>query len=93
MDHHYSPSGSALRIDAGLVKAGAILVAGGSLLAFAGMAIASYALVSAGRRWTRQMDVPPREQAALKLRQAKHASRAGMEAWHSAAASYGNSSS
>jgi hypothetical protein len=91
MDHH-SSSHAALQIDKGLLKAGAILVTSGSLLTFAGMAVASYAVIAAGRRWTRQMDVPPGEQAALKLRQAKQASRAGMEAWRSAARAHGNSS-
>lgn len=83
-DHHTSPL-AALSLDVRLIRVGAVLVAAGSLVTFTGLAIASYALVSAGRRWTREMDVHPSEQAARMLHQARQASQAGMEAWHAAA--------
>lgn len=73
-----------LDIDTRLVTAGAVLTVGGSLLALTGMALAGFALATAGRRWMRQMEVPPSELAAAKLRQAKQASIAGMEAWRAA---------
>jgi hypothetical protein len=72
-------------IDSRLVRTGVVLTASGAVLACAGMAIAGFALLSAGRRMVDRMDVPPSQQAADKWQQAKEASRAGMQAWQSAA--------
>ncbi|GGO84311.1 hypothetical protein [Wenjunlia tyrosinilytica] len=82
MNHH--KTSGAFEMNTRLVTTGAVLMAGGAMLAFSGMAMAGYALVCAGRRWTREMQLHPSERAAAKLRQAKHASMAGMEAWHAA---------
>ncbi|MBX9361382.1 hypothetical protein [Streptomyces sp. WAC04114] len=79
--HHHSPR--TIEINTRLVTTGVVLTAAGAMVAWAGMAIAASAVVAAGRRMIREMDVPPAQQAAMKLRQAKEASRAGMEAWHS----------
>lgn len=46
--------------------------------------MAAFAVFTAGRRMIRDMDVPPAQQAAMKWRQAKEASLAGMRAWQSA---------
>jgi hypothetical protein len=81
--HHRSPA-RAFDIDTRLVTAGAMLTVCGSLVACAGLALAGFALVNAGRQWVRQMEVPPGELAAAKLRQAKQASLAGMQAWQAA---------
>ncbi|WP_377272637.1 hypothetical protein [Peterkaempfera sp. SMS 1(5)a] len=86
MNHHFHSTSQALDIDTRLVTAGAVLIAGGALVALAGMGLAGFALATAGRRWVRQLEVPPSERAAAKLRQARHASLAGMEAWRAAAA-------
>jgi hypothetical protein len=84
MNHHlHTPR--MLDIDTRLVTAGAVLTVGGSVLALTGMALAGFALAAAGRRWMRQLEVPPSERAAAKLRQARIASTAGMEAWRAAA--------
>lgn len=80
--HHQSQH--TLELDNRLVTMGAVLTATGALLAGAGMAVMTFAAVTAGKRMIRNMDVPPSQQAAMKWRQAKEASRAGMEAWHSA---------
>lgn len=79
--HHHSPR--TIEINTRLVTTGVVLTAAGAVVAWAGIAIAASAVVAAGRRMIREMDVPPAQQAAMKLRQAKEASRAGMEAWHS----------
>ncbi|WP_031107916.1 hypothetical protein [Streptomyces sp. NRRL S-146] len=79
--HHHSPR--TIEINTRLVTTGVVLTAAGAMVAWAGIAIAASAVVAAGRRMIREMDVPPAQQAAMKLRQAKEASRAGMEAWHS----------
>ncbi|MCX4858579.1 hypothetical protein [Streptomyces canus] len=53
------------------------------VVSWAGMAVAASAVLVAGRRLVRGMDVPPAQQAAMKWRQAEEASRAGMQAWQS----------
>ncbi|MEU1628810.1 hypothetical protein ABZ746_26565 [Streptomyces sp. NPDC020096] len=88
--HHGSPSRT-LDIDTRLVTAGAMLTVCGSLVAFAGVALVGFAVVNAGRRWVRQLEVPPGELAAAKLRQAKQASLAGMQAWQAASGDGGRS--
>ena len=83
MNHHHQ-SQHTIEIDTRLVTTGAVLTAAGAVIACTGMAVAAFAVLSAGRRMIRDMDVPPSQQAARKWQQAKEASRAGMQAWHSA---------
>ncbi|MFH9864368.1 hypothetical protein [Streptomyces sp. NPDC017202] len=82
MNHHHQSRGT-IEINRRLVTTGVVLTAAGAVAAWVGMAIAASAVFAAGRRLVREMDVPPSQQAALKLRQAKEASRAGMQAWRS----------
>ncbi|MEU6538990.1 hypothetical protein [Streptomyces sp. NPDC047000] len=84
MNQHHHDSHRAIEIDTRLVTTGAVLTAAGAVVACAGMAIAAFAVFTAGRRMIRDMDVPPAQQAAAKWRQAREASRAGMQAWQSA---------
>ena len=84
MNQHHRQSQRMIEIDTRLVKTGAVLTAAGAVVACAGMAVAAFAVFTAGRRMIRDMDVPPAEQAAMKWRQAKEASLAGMRAWQSA---------
>lgn len=84
MNHHHHQSQRTMEIDTRLVTTGAVLTAAGAVVACAGMTIAAFAVVSAGRRMVRDMDVPPAQQAAMKWQQAKEASRAGLQAWQSA---------
>ncbi|MCX5613155.1 MULTISPECIES: hypothetical protein [unclassified Streptomyces] len=83
MNHHHQ-SHRKIEIDTRLITTGAVLTAAGAAVACTGMAIAALAVFAAGRRMIRGMDVPPAHQAAMKWRQAKEASRAGMQAWQSA---------
>ncbi|WP_329133181.1 hypothetical protein OG552_15205 [Streptomyces sp. NBC_01476] len=85
MTPHRQPQQRTLEIDTRLVRIGAVLTAAGLTVACAGMALASSAVFAAGRRMIQRMDVPPSEQAAAKWQQAKEASRAGMQAWQTAA--------
>ncbi|WRZ90636.1 hypothetical protein OHB54_17090 [Streptomyces sp. NBC_01007] len=82
MNHHHSQH--TLDIDSRLITTGAVLTAVGAAVACTGMVIAAVAVFTAGRRMIRAMDVPPAQQAAMKWRQAKEASLAGMQAWQSA---------
>ena len=65
----------------GPLVTGGALVGAGALIALAGMAVGGSHLVSATRRWIREMEVPPREQARIKWAQAKTAAAAGAAAW------------
>ena len=78
-------SGSSFDVDRRLLAVGAVLTGTGALLALVGTAIAGTALAAAGRGWVRQLDTPPSELANRTLRQAKHASRAGVDAWRAQA--------
>jgi hypothetical protein len=60
---------------------GAALWGAGALLAVAGVAVGGSHLVSATRRWIREMDVPPSELARIKWGQARTAAAAGTAAW------------
>jgi hypothetical protein len=60
---------------------GAALVGAGTLLALAGLAVGGSHLLSATRRWIREMEVPPSELAKIKWAQAKTAAAAGTAAW------------
>jgi hypothetical protein len=76
-----SVSPSSAYLNKKLLTTGAGLLAIGGLLGFAGMALAGAAVLSATRQWVGQMEVSPREMAALRWRQAKQASLAGAHAW------------
>lgn len=90
MNHHHQ-SHRTIEIDTRLLTTGAVLTAAGAVVACAGMAIGAFAVFTAGRRMIRDMDVSPAQQAAMKWQQAKEASRAGMQAWHSASDSQNGS--
>ncbi|MFK4120473.1 hypothetical protein [Streptomyces longwoodensis] len=80
--NHHRHSQRTIDINTRLVTTGVVLTAAGAVVAWAGMAVAAAAVAAAGRRLIREMDVPPSQQAAMKLHQAKEASRAGLQAWH-----------
>jgi hypothetical protein len=65
----------------GPLVTGAALVGAGTLLALAGLAVGGSHLLSATRRWIREMEVPPAELAKIKWAQAKTAAAAGTAAW------------
>jgi len=59
----------------------AVLVGVGTFIIFAGLAVGGSHLLSATRRWVREMEVPPSELAKLKYAQARAAVTAGTAAW------------
>lgn len=71
-------------LNSGFLMTGAVLIAIGGVLGLIGMALGSTALVTASRRWVRQMDVPPSEIAKQKWAKAKVATHAGVSAWRDA---------
>jgi hypothetical protein len=91
MNHHHHQSRLTDDLDTRLVTAGVVLTALGAAVACTGMALAGFAVFSAGRRMIHRMEVAPAQHAAVKWRQAKEASRAGIQAWQEVAAN-GNGS-
>ena len=74
-------SSSRPELSTGLLITSAALIGAGALIALAGLAVGGSHLFSATRRWVREMEVPPREQARIKWTQAKTAAAAGAAAW------------
>ena len=60
---------------------GAALFGAGALIALAGLVVGGSHMFSATRRWIREMETPPSEQARIKWAQAKTAAAAGAAAW------------
>ena len=73
-----------VNVNKSLLITGAVLAAVGGAVAFAGMALGMSAAFSAARDFIQHMEVPPREMAARRWRQAKTAAGAGAQAWRSA---------
>lgn len=59
----------------------AALGGAGVMLTLAGLAVGTSHLLTAARRWMRELEVPPSELAKLKWAQAKAAAAAGSDAW------------
>ncbi len=74
-------SSSRPELSTGLLITSAALIGAGALIALAGLAVGGSHLFSATRRWVREMEVPPREQARIKWAQARTAAAAGAAAW------------
>ena len=72
---------SGLQFRAGPLITSAALVGAGAFIAAAGLAVGGSHLVSATRRWVREMEVPPSDLAKIKWTQAKAAATAGASAW------------
>ncbi|OIV35912.1 hypothetical protein BIV57_19135 [Mangrovactinospora gilvigrisea] len=72
---------SEFRPNRNLLTAGAIVGAAGALTAAAGACLMAYEVTRAGRAWFAGWEVPPAERANRTLDQARHAARAGREAW------------
>jgi hypothetical protein len=80
---HESSSSSYFRT--GPLITGAALVGAGTLLALAGFAVGGSHLLSATRRWVREMEPPPSELAKLQWAKARTAAAAGTAAWQNSA--------
>lgn len=70
-----------LKLKAGPLKAGAILIGAGAVLGLAGLAVSGGHVLSAIGRWIDEMETPPSELARQKWAQGKAAARAGASAW------------
>ena len=69
------------QLNSRLLLSGVLLMGIGGVIGLVGLAVGSSAVLAAGRRWVRQMEVPPGELAKRKLAQARAATAAGVGAW------------
>jgi hypothetical protein len=81
-------NGSRPEFRTGPLITSAALIGAGTLIAVAGLAVGGSHLLAATRRWIREMEVPPREQARIKWTQAKTAAAAGAAAWQNGVSSH-----
>ncbi|MGO9080987.1 MAG: hypothetical protein ACLQDY_18400 [Streptosporangiaceae bacterium] len=75
------PTASWPEFQTGPLIVGGVLIGVGAVLALAGAAIAGSQVVSATRRWMRDLEVPPSQVAKLKWEQAKTAAATGAASW------------
>lgn len=69
---------------------GAVLALLGSMLVAIGIALGGLAVLSAARRWIRQLETPPTQTARSTLRQLQAAASAGAKAWQGGTAQSGD---
>ena len=81
MSANTQKSSSLPEFRAGLLITGAAIAGAGALIALAGLAVGGTHVLSATRRWIRDMEVPPSELAKIKWSQARSAAVAGAAAW------------
>jgi hypothetical protein len=63
------------------IVVGAVLIGVGGAIGFSGLIVGGTAIMSATRRWFRELEVPPSEVVKQKLGQTKAATAAGASAW------------
>jgi hypothetical protein len=68
-------------VNTGLLATGLTLIGVAGLATAAGIAVTMTAILTASRRWVRQLDTPPRELARKNWTRAKSATGAGVSAW------------
>ena len=79
-NNQMSPSGD-FQFNRTPVVVGAVLIGIGGVIGFSGLVIGGTAIMSATRRWFRELEVPPSEVVKQKLTQTKVATAAGATAW------------
>jgi hypothetical protein len=75
-----SPSGK-FQLNSAPVIVGAVLIGVGGLIGMSGLIVGGTAIMSATRRWFRELEVPPSEVVKHKLGATKAATIAGASAW------------
>jgi hypothetical protein len=75
-----SPSGK-FQLNSAPIVVGAVLIGVGGLIGMSGVIVGGSALMSATRRWFRELEVPPTEAVKHKLSQTRAATVAGATAW------------
>ncbi len=81
MKNGQSQSYSGFQLNSTPMIVGAALIGAGSLIGLTGMIVGGAAMVSATRKWFRELEVPPSEVVKHKWGQTKAATTAGASAW------------
>jgi hypothetical protein len=81
MENNQNSSSGKFQLNSTPIVVGAVLIGVGSLIGLSGLIVGSTAIMSATRRWFRELEVPPSEVVKQKLGQTKAATVAGASAW------------
>jgi hypothetical protein len=79
--HNSTAPQAKLEFNVEQIRAGAIMLGVGGVIAFAGAAVAALAIASAFQKRVQLMDVPPTELARQHWHAVKHATNAGVGVW------------
>ena len=81
MFNSQAPQAAKLEFNVEQIRAGAIMLGVGGVIAFAGAAVAGLAIAAAFQRRVQQMGVPPTELARQHWSAVKHATTTGVGVW------------
>ena len=81
MFNSQAPQAAKLEFNVEQIRAGAIMLGVGGVIAFAGAAVAGLAIAAAFQRRMQQMGVPPTELARQHWSAVRHATNAGVGVW------------
>ena len=81
MYNSQAPQAAKLEFNVEQIRAGAIMLGVGGVIAFAGAAVAGLAVAAAFQRRVQQMGVPPTELARQHWSAVRHATNAGVGVW------------
>jgi hypothetical protein len=81
MKNGQSTSSSSFELNTTPIFVGTALLGAGTLIGLTGLILGGTAMVSATRKWLRELEVPPTEVVKHKLGQTKAATAAGASAW------------
>ena len=76
--HSISPE---FKLNSTQMVVGVVLLGAASLIGMSGAIVGGHALMTAARRWFRELEVPPTEVVKHKWNQTKAATTAGAQAW------------
>jgi hypothetical protein len=82
MDIQQNSAPPKFQVNGAPMVVGAVLIGVGGVIGMSGLIVGSTALMSAARRWFRELEMPPGEAVKHKLGQTRAATVAGATAWH-----------
>ena len=81
MENMQNPPMGKFQLNSAPIIVGAVLIGVGGLIGLSGLVVGGSAIMSATRRWFRELEVPPSEAVKHKLGQTRAATIAGASAW------------
>lgn len=80
--HSTQSTSAGFQVNTTQMMVGAVLVGAAGIIGAVGMIVGGTALMTATRRWFRELEVPPGEVVKQKWHQTKSAATAGAQGWH-----------